>query len=73
MRNPPKEGDFAGNYELIDKESTRGMGFYRELPAYLLGFRLGNSHLACHCCSYLKLPKGKNIINFYQFPTGNFL
>jgi hypothetical protein len=29
----------AGNYQLIDKESTRGRRFLRELPAYLLGFR----------------------------------
>jgi hypothetical protein len=29
----------AGNYQLIDEESTRGKGFHRELPAYLLGFR----------------------------------
>jgi hypothetical protein len=29
----------AGNYQLIDKESTQGRGFHRELPAYLLGFR----------------------------------
>jgi hypothetical protein len=29
----------AGNYQLIDEESTRRRGFHRELPAYLLGFR----------------------------------
>jgi hypothetical protein len=29
----------AGNYRLIDEESTRRRGFHRELPAYLLGFR----------------------------------
>jgi hypothetical protein len=29
----------AGNYQLIDKESKRGRGFYRELPVHLLGFR----------------------------------
>jgi hypothetical protein len=29
----------AGNYQLIDEESTRGRGFHRESPAYLLGFR----------------------------------
>jgi hypothetical protein len=39
MRNPPEEGDSARNYQLIDKESTRGEGFHRELAAYLLVFR----------------------------------
>jgi hypothetical protein len=39
IRNPPDEGDSAGNYQLIDEESARGRGFYRELPAYLRGFR----------------------------------
>jgi hypothetical protein len=29
----------AGNYQLIDKVSTRGRGFHRELPVHLLGFR----------------------------------
>jgi hypothetical protein len=29
----------AGNYQLIDEESTRGRGFYRELPVHLLGLR----------------------------------
>jgi hypothetical protein len=29
----------AGNYQLIDEESTRGRGFHRELPVHLLGFR----------------------------------
>jgi hypothetical protein len=29
----------AGNYQLIDEESTRGRGFHRELPVPLLGFR----------------------------------
>jgi hypothetical protein len=29
----------GGNYQLIDEESTRGRGFQRELPVYLLGFR----------------------------------
>jgi hypothetical protein len=29
----------ARNYQLIDKESTQGRGFHRELPAYLIGFR----------------------------------
>jgi hypothetical protein len=29
----------AGNYQLIDEESTRGRGFHQELPVYLLGFR----------------------------------
>jgi hypothetical protein len=29
----------AGNYQLIDKESTRGRGFPRESPVHLLGFR----------------------------------
>jgi hypothetical protein len=29
----------SGNYQLIGEESTRGRGFHRELPAYLLGFR----------------------------------
>jgi hypothetical protein len=28
----------AGNYQLIDEESTQRRGFHRELPAYLLGF-----------------------------------
>jgi hypothetical protein len=28
----------AGNYQLIDEESTRGRGFHRELPVHLLGF-----------------------------------
>jgi hypothetical protein len=31
--------EFAGNYQLIDEESTRGRGFHRELPVHLLGFR----------------------------------
>jgi hypothetical protein len=38
-KNPPEEGDFAGNYQLIDEESTGGRGFHRELLAYLCGFR----------------------------------
>jgi hypothetical protein len=29
----------AGNYQLIDEESTRGRRFHRELPVHLLGFR----------------------------------
>jgi hypothetical protein len=29
----------AGNYQLIDKESTQGGGFPRESPVHLLGFR----------------------------------
>jgi hypothetical protein len=29
----------AGNYQLIDEESTRGRGFHRELHAYFLRFR----------------------------------
>jgi hypothetical protein len=29
----------AGNYQLKDKESTRGKGFPRESPVHLLGFR----------------------------------
>jgi hypothetical protein len=36
-------GESAGNYHLIDKESTRGRGFLRELPTPLLGFRLVRS------------------------------
>jgi hypothetical protein len=35
----------TGTYQLIDEESTRGREFYRELPAYLLGFRLIRSKL----------------------------
>jgi hypothetical protein len=31
--------EYAGNYQLIDEESTRGRGFHRELPVYLLKFR----------------------------------
>jgi hypothetical protein len=40
-RNPPEEQDSVGNYryQLIDKESTQGRGFHRELPAYSHGFR----------------------------------
>jgi hypothetical protein len=30
-------GKSAGNYHLIDEESTGGMGFRRELPAHRLG------------------------------------
>jgi hypothetical protein len=45
-RNPPDEGDSAGNYQLIDEESTQGTGFHRELPAYLLGFRPVRSKFA---------------------------
>jgi hypothetical protein len=33
----------AGNCQLINEESTRGRGFHREIPAYLLGFRLVRS------------------------------
>jgi hypothetical protein len=33
----------AGNYQLMDEESTRRRGFHRELPAYLLGLRLVRS------------------------------
>jgi hypothetical protein len=29
----------AGHYHLMDKESNGGMGFRRELPAHLRGFR----------------------------------
>jgi hypothetical protein len=29
----------AGNYQLIDKESTRGRGFHQELQVHLLRFR----------------------------------
>jgi hypothetical protein len=29
----------AGNYQLIDEESTRRRGFHLELPAYFFGFR----------------------------------
>jgi hypothetical protein len=29
----------AGNYQLIDEESTRGRRFHWELPVHLLGFR----------------------------------
>jgi hypothetical protein len=29
----------AGNYQIIDEESTRGRGFHRELTFHLLGFR----------------------------------
>jgi hypothetical protein len=43
---PSEEGGSAVNYQLIDKESTRGRGFHRELPAYLLGFRPVRSKLA---------------------------
>jgi hypothetical protein len=32
-------GDSAGNYQLIDKESTQERVFHRESPAYLLTFR----------------------------------
>jgi hypothetical protein len=32
-------GDSAGNYHLMDKESTRGKEFHRELPAHLPRFR----------------------------------
>jgi hypothetical protein len=39
MRNPPEEFDLAGNYQLINKESSCGMEFFRELPAYFCGFR----------------------------------
>jgi hypothetical protein len=38
-RNPPEEGDSAGNYQLIDEESTQGRGFHREFLAYSRGFR----------------------------------
>jgi hypothetical protein len=41
VRNPG-----IGNYQLIDEESTRGKGFHRELPAYLLGFRPVRSKFA---------------------------
>jgi hypothetical protein len=34
MKNLPKEWDFTGNYKLLDKKSTRRMGFYRELLAH---------------------------------------
>jgi hypothetical protein len=34
-RNPPEEWHSAGNYQLIDEESTRGRGFHRELLAHL--------------------------------------
>jgi hypothetical protein len=27
MRNPPEEWNFAGNYQLLDEESTGGMEF----------------------------------------------
>jgi hypothetical protein len=33
-RNPPEEWNSAGNYQLIDKEFTRGMGFCQELLAH---------------------------------------
>jgi hypothetical protein len=33
--NPPEKWDFAGKYQLIDEEFTRGRGFRRELPAHL--------------------------------------
>jgi hypothetical protein len=46
MRNPPEEGDSAGNYQLIDEESTQGRGFLRELPAYFRGFRPVRSKFA---------------------------
>jgi hypothetical protein len=42
-RNPPEEGDSAGNYQFIEEESTQGRGFYRESPAYLHGFWLVRS------------------------------
>jgi hypothetical protein len=29
-----KKGYYAGNYQLRDEESTRGMGFHRKLPAH---------------------------------------
>jgi hypothetical protein len=29
----------AGNYQLIEEESTRGRGFHRELPVHLPGSR----------------------------------
>jgi hypothetical protein len=45
-RNPPKEWESARNYQLIDEESTRKSGFYRELPAYLRKFRPGRSKCA---------------------------
>jgi hypothetical protein len=37
-RNPLSEWDFSGNNQLIDKESTQGRRFHRELTAYLRGF-----------------------------------
>jgi hypothetical protein len=33
-------GDSAGNYHLIDEESTGGMGFCRELSAHRQGINL---------------------------------
>jgi hypothetical protein len=38
-RNQPEKWDFAGNYQLIDDESTRVSGFHRELPVLLRWFR----------------------------------
>jgi hypothetical protein len=40
-KNPPEEWDTAGNDQLIDKGSTRGSGFHRELPAYSRGIQAG--------------------------------
>jgi hypothetical protein len=39
-------GESAGNYHLINEESTRGRGFHQKMPAYLLGFRPVRSKLA---------------------------
>jgi hypothetical protein len=44
-RNLSEEVDSAGNYQLIDEESTREEST-RELPAYLLGFRPVRSKFA---------------------------
>jgi hypothetical protein len=45
-RNPPEEGDSAGNYKLINSESIRERGFHRKLPDYLRGFRPVRSKFA---------------------------
>jgi hypothetical protein len=42
-KNPPEEWNSAGNYQLVDKESTQGRGFYRESPDYLCRFRPARS------------------------------
>jgi hypothetical protein len=67
------KGEYAGNYHLMDEESTGGREFRQELPAYLHGFWLvrskftenpsngNNSRISSSKSYILTIPNLKNL------------